>query len=100
MSNLKIADQSQIELGQAVSVYKELAAKIAFLSEQQKAAREIIEAAATNSPNGIIITESYKITLSLCQRENFDKKAALAALGKDKLAPFMSTVAFTQLRVS
>lgn len=100
MSNLKAAPETQADLDQAVAAYKEINAKIAFLSTQLKSHREVIEAAATNTPDGQVITEKYKITLSLCERENFDKKAAMAALGRDKLAPFLSTTAYTQLRVS
>lgn len=100
MSNLKLAEQSQEQLDDAVAHYKELNAKIAFLASQIKPYKEIIEAAATQSPDGQIITEKYKINLVLCQRENFDKKAAFKALGDKVLSPFVSTVAYTQLRVT
>jgi len=100
MSNLKLAEQSQAQLDEAVAHYKEINAKIAFLSAQLKPYREVIESAAANSPDGQIITEKYKINLVLCQRDNFDKKAAFKALGDKVLSPFVSTVAYTQLRVT
>jgi len=100
MSNLKVIENSAIQLEIDALAYKDLAAKIRFLGEQLKPIKERLEAAAAAAPEGKIVTEKFQILLSLGQRENFDKKAAIAALGRDKLAPFMSTTAFTQLRVS
>ena len=102
MSNLKIAKVSpQTEtLDQAVLTYQEIKAKIAFLENELKAPRAIIEEAASKTEDGKIITASYKITLSIAERENFSLKNAKAVLGEAALKPFISTSAYTTLRVS
>ncbi len=98
--NLTQAQEDQIKLHANVVLYKEIAAKIKFLGEQLKPVKEYIEAAASKVPEGKIITEEFSVLLTLCQRENFSLKDAKAALGEEKLKPFMSTSVYTTLRVS
>lgn len=83
----------------AVLAYREHQARIAFETEALKPLREVIERHANAAPGGKIVTEQYAISLTPVERENFDKKAAIATLGRDKLAPFLSTTVFFQLRV-
>ena len=91
MSNLKVAVAPSTEsLDVAVASYKDIKAKIAFLEEQLKASKAIIENAASQTADGKIITPDYKITLSIAERENFSLKNAKAVLG-DALNPFHST---------
>lgn len=85
---------------QAVLKYKELQAKVNFVLNEMKASRSIIESAAMAAKGGVIVTEQFKVSLVDVERENFDKKAAIEALGRKKLAPFLSTTTFKQLRVS
>lgn len=94
------AESADAILLQAVTKYKELQAKITFLSEELKASRSIIESAVKDAPGQRIVTPNFKVALIEMSRENFDKKAAIAILGKKKLSPFMSTTVFHQLRVS
>jgi len=102
MSELKLAQvapKSPATLLQAVLAYKDIKAQITFLEEQLKGHKETIEAAASNTPDGKIVTEHFKVTLSICERENFKLKDAKIVLG-DALAPFISTSAYTMLKVS
>lgn len=98
MKTLKIAPQTN-ELDQAVLTYQEIKSKIAFLENELKAPKAIIEDAASKTQDGKIVTASYKITLSVAERENFSLKNAKAVLG-DALSPFISTSCYTTLRVS
>ncbi len=101
MSNLKVASLAleTKQLDQAVLSYKEIKAKISFLENELKTHKEVIEAAASKTADGKIITQDYKITLTIAERENFSLKNAKAVLG-DSLKPFISTSAYTTLRVS
>ena len=85
---------------QAVIQYREIQAKLAYLQNELKAPRQVIENAVLAAPELKIITPEYKITMSEVNRENFDKKAALVALGREVLAPYISTTSFFQLRVT
>lgn len=85
---------------QAVVKYKELQAQITFLQNEIKAPRSIIEAAANAAQDHQVITPLFKVSLIEVERENFDKKSAIAALGRKTLKPFLSTTTFYQLRVS
>ena len=79
MSELKLAQvapKSPATLLQAVLAYKDIKAQITFLEEQLKGHKETIEAAASNTPDGKIVTEHFKVTLSICERENFKLKDA------------------------
>ncbi len=93
-------DSAEAILLQAVIKYKELQAQITFIQNELKAPRAIIESAASAAPEQSIVTPLFKISLIEVERENFDKKAAIAAIGRKKLAPYMSTTTFQQLRVS
>ncbi len=84
---------------QAVIDYRERQARIAYEQEGLKASRSIIEAAAKVAPGGKISTPQFTISLIEVSSERFDKEAAIEALGKKTLKPFMSTVTYTQLRV-
>jgi hypothetical protein len=100
MSNLKASlPLEQFSIKVDVQSWREISAKIAFLSEQLKPIKERLEFAAAKAPEGKIITEEYAISLTLCQRDNFNLKAAKAALGEEKLKPFMTATAYTQLRI-
>lgn len=98
-TNLKVAQEVN-GLDSAVDSYKSIKAKIAFLEEQLKPCKEVIEEAARQTPDGTIITENYKVTLSIACRENFSLKNAKAALGEDALAEFISTSTYTILKVN
>lgn len=98
MPNLKSSKKPNLD--QDVIDYKDLAAKIKFFSEKQKAVRDRIEAAVTKIPEGKIITPEYAIVLTVCERETFSLKDAKAVLGEAKLKPFMSSTVYTQLRVT
>jgi hypothetical protein len=87
------------ELDQAVLTYQEIQAKIKFFENELKKPKAILEAAASATADGKIVTEKYKITLTVVQRENFSLKNARATLGEAALSPFISTCAYTQLRV-
>lgn len=85
---------------QSVLSYKELKSKIAFLENELKTHKEVIETAASQTPDGKIVTEKFKITLSIAERENFSLKTARAVLGEDVLKEFITVSAYTTLRVS
>lgn len=87
-------------LNQAVLTYKELKAKITFLENELKSSKEIIEAALSQTQEGSIITENWKASLSISQRESFSLKNAKAILGEEALKPFISNSVYTSLRVS
>lgn len=101
MSNLKIVPASaEMEaLSQAVLSYKEIKAKIAFLENELKTHKETIEQAASQTQDGKIITENFKVSLSVFEVKNFDKAGAMATLG-DKLTPFFSVGLQKRLVVS
>lgn len=96
----KIEAKSQNELTQAVLTYKELKAKIAFLEAELKAPKAVIEAACEKTADGSIITEDFKVSLSIQERETFSLKNAKAVLGEEALKPFISKTVYSTLRVS
>ncbi len=85
---------------QSVNAYKEIKAKIAFLESQLQEHKDAIESAASKTEDGKIVTEAYRVTLSIASRENFSLKNAKATLGEDALAPFISTSTYTRLLVN
>lgn len=100
MSNLKVVETipNQEELNQAVLSSKEAKAKIAFYTAMKKEADEKIIAAASQTKDGIIVTETYKITYSIFPVKTFDKEAAFAAHG-DLLRAFEGSRIQTRLDV-
>jgi len=87
-------------LNQAVLTYKELKAKIKFLENELKAPKETIEAAVSNTQNGVIITEAWKISLSVFQTERFELDKAKAVLGEEALKEFIKHGVQSRLNVN
>ncbi len=87
-------------VAEAVAKYKDIKAQMTFLESQLKPIKDTLEVAASQMPDGTIITEAFKIALTIAQRENFSLKNAKAALGEDALKPFISISTYSMLRVS
>lgn len=105
MSKLNVVPVSNENeaLTQAVLSYKELKAKIAFLENELKPHKEVLELAASKTKDGIIQTPDFKITLTVAQRETFSLKQARITLPSDALEalePFISVSMYMTLRVS
>lgn len=94
------AEEAEYVLLQAVKKYKELQAQIAFLQAELKSPRAVIESAVSATKEGKIITPQFKASLSPVETERFDKKAAIGALGREVLEPFLSTSVSLRLLVS
>lgn len=104
VKNQQVNDVQPVEsadaiLLQAVLKYREIQAQVAFLQNELKAPRSIIES-AVQIAGGSIITPKFKITYTEVNSERFDKEAAIKALGRKTLKPFLSTSTYFQLRVS
>lgn len=87
-------------IDEAVATYKTLKAQIAKLEAQLQPVKEALEHAASQTADGVILGETFKVTLVIAQRENFKLKDAKAILGAEILEPFISTSTYSQLRVS
>jgi hypothetical protein len=83
-----------------VNTYRALKRQIQRLEEELKEKRDALEAAARQTPDGVLETPDFKITLTLAQRENFNLKTAKQVLGEEALKDFISVTNYTLVRVS
>lgn len=85
---------------QAVIKYKELQAQIKFLSSELQAPRAIIESACNAAEDYTIITPQFQASFKEEIREDFNSKACVAALGREKLKEFFKSSIRKVLRVA
>lgn len=101
MKAIKSQQSTNRSLEETALRYKLLQSQSEQLERVLKALRSELEHAIKTEGDGkVLVLETFKLSLSSCERENFSLKSARKSIPEKVLKPFISITAYSRLSVN